>query len=73
METPTNPGRFSGNVPRTGGTYQLVVGAGTEEMTKHADTTALVDNNIPITRLDGDWTMPRTGAWTGSWWPRLFN
>lgn len=49
---------FSGDVPRTGGTYQLSAGAPAAETRKNADTTALAANNIPITRLDGDWTQP---------------
>lgn len=53
---------FSGDVPRTGGTYQLTAGAPPAETRKNADTTALARNDIPITRLDGDWTMPEQGS-----------
>lgn len=53
---------FSGDVPRTGGTYQLGAGVPAAETRKNADTTALAANNIPITRLDGDWTMPEQGG-----------
>ena len=49
---------FSGDVPRTGGTYQLSAGAPAVETRKNADTTALARNDIPITRLDGDWSVP---------------
>lgn len=52
---------FSGDVPRTGGTYQLTAGAPAAETRKNADTTALARNDIPITRLDGDWTAPSSG------------
>jgi 5'/3'-nucleotidase SurE len=50
---------FSGDVAKTGGTYQLSAGAPAAETRKGADTTALAHNDIPITRLDGDWTMPQ--------------
>lgn len=49
---------FSGDVPRTGGTYLLSAGTPAAETRKNADTTALAANNIPITKLDGDWTDP---------------
>lgn len=53
---------FGGDVPRTGGTYQLSAGVPAAETRRNADTTALAANNIPITRLDGDWTMPQQGG-----------
>lgn len=49
---------FNGDVPKTGGTYQLSAGTPAAETKKRADTTALARNDIPITPLDGDWTMP---------------
>jgi 5'-nucleotidase len=55
---------FSGDVPRTGGTYQLTAGAPSAETRKNADTTALARNDIPITRLDGDWSVPDSGFLT---------
>ncbi len=51
---------FGGDVPKTGGTYQLSAGAPAAETRKNADTTALAANKIPITPLDGDWTAPVT-------------
>ena len=53
---------FGGDVPRTGGTYQLTAGTPPAETRKNADTTALARNDIPITRLDGDWTVPEQGS-----------
>ena len=53
---------FNGDVPRTGGTYQLSAGAPPAETRKNADTTALARNDIPITRLDGDWSAPESGS-----------
>ncbi|MCX6400512.1 MAG: hypothetical protein NTX33_11350 [Propionibacteriales bacterium] len=41
---------------------RLGAGAPATETRKNADTTALAANNIPITRLDGDWTMPEQGG-----------
>lgn len=52
---------FTGDVPRTGGTYQLVVGTPAAETVKNADTTALARNDIPISTLDGNWTVPPAG------------
>lgn len=52
---------FAGDVPRTGGTYLLGVGPGTPETVKNADTTALARNDIPISTLDGNWTVPQPG------------
>jgi 5'/3'-nucleotidase len=51
---------YTGEVGVEGGTYQLLVGASTDETRSRADTTALHENNIAITPLDGDWTA--TGA-----------
>jgi len=48
---------FSGDVPRTGGTYQLSAGVPAAETRKNADTTALAANKISITTLDGDWSI----------------
>ncbi|RNL79919.1 5'/3'-nucleotidase SurE [Nocardioides marmorisolisilvae] len=48
---------FAGEVPRTGGTYQLSAGTPAAETRKNADTTALAANNISITTLDGDWSV----------------
>ncbi len=53
---------FQGAVPRTGGTYSLVAGTPAAETERNADTTALARNDIPITRLDGNWTMPQPGG-----------
>jgi len=53
---------FTGDVPRTGGTYQLSAGSPTPETRKKADTTALANNDISITPLDGDWTAPSSGG-----------
>lgn len=47
---------FSGDVPKTGGTYQLSAGTPAEETVRNADTTALAANKISITSLDGDWS-----------------
>lgn len=55
---------FSGDVPRTGGTYQLSAGTPAAETRKNADTTALARNDIPLTPLDGDWTLPQSGFLT---------
>lgn len=55
---------FSGDVPRTGGTYLLSAGTPAAETRKNADTTALARNDIPITRLDGDWSAPQSGLLT---------
>lgn len=51
---------FIDDVPATGGTYRLTVGAAAPETRRNADTTALARNDIPITALDGDWgrSMP---------------
>ena len=48
---------FNGDVPATGGTYQLVVGAPAPEKRQRADTTALAADKISVSRLDGDWTL----------------
>lgn len=53
---------FGGDVPRTGGTYLLSAGTPAPETRKNADTTALARNDIPITPLDGDWTLPQNGG-----------
>lgn len=52
---------FGGDVPRTGGTYQLSAGTPAAETVKNADTTALARNDIPITTLDGNWSVPQPG------------
>ena len=44
--------------PKTGGTYQLGAGLPAAETRANADTTALKANNISVTQLDGDWTLP---------------
>ncbi|MBM7519441.1 5'/3'-nucleotidase SurE [Nocardioides nitrophenolicus] len=51
---------FAGEVPASGGTYLLSAGAPAVETRRNADTTALADNDIPVTALDGDWgrSMP---------------
>ncbi|HEX4191358.1 MAG TPA: 5'/3'-nucleotidase SurE [Marmoricola sp.] len=56
---------FSGDVAKTGGTYQLGVGAASPETRKNADTTALADDEISVTTLDGDWTAPAQGGFLG--------
>jgi len=53
---------FLDDVPRSGGTYWLVAGTPQAETRRDADTTALARNDIPVTRLDGDWTMPTQGG-----------
>ncbi|RNL65202.1 hypothetical protein EFK50_04350 [Nocardioides marmoriginsengisoli] len=53
---------FTGSVPATGGTYLLNPGVPPAETRKKADTTALAANNIPVTPLDGDWTLPNQGG-----------
>ncbi len=55
---------FGGDVPKTGGTYQLSAGTPAAETKKNADTTALARNDIPVTPLDGDWTLPASGFLT---------
>ena len=52
---------FNGDVPATGGTYQLVVGAPAPEKRQRADTTALAADKISVSRLDGDWTLVAPG------------
>ena len=52
---------FNGDVPATGGTYQLVVGAPDTETRSRADTTALAADKISVSRLDGDWTLVQPG------------
>lgn len=47
---------YEGDVPATGGTYQLVVGAAAKETRHRADTTALAADKISVTKLDGDWS-----------------
>lgn len=70
--TSSDPGlTFTGNVPRTGGTYLLTPGAPTPETRSGADTTALARNDIPITRLDGDWSVPEWTAWSPGMRSRL--
>jgi 5'-nucleotidase len=49
---------YTGDVPKTGGTYQLGAGLPAAETRANADTTALKANNISVTQLDGDWTLP---------------
>jgi len=49
---------YKGDVPKTGGTYQLGAGVPAAETRANADTTALKANNISVTQLDGDWTLP---------------
>ena len=50
---------FNGDVPATGGTYKLSAGTPAAETRRNADTTALARNQISMTALDGDWTLPR--------------
>jgi len=49
---------YAGDVPKSGGTYQLNAGLPAAETRANADTTALKANNISVTQLDGDWTLP---------------
>jgi 5'/3'-nucleotidase len=49
---------YGGDVPKTGGTYQLSAGAAAAETRAGADTAALKANKISVTQLDGDWTLP---------------
>ncbi len=49
---------YAGDVPKTGGTYQLSAGTAAAETRAGADTAALKANNISVTQLDGDWTLP---------------
>ncbi len=53
---------FGGEVPRTGGTYLLTAGTPAAETRKNADTAALARNDIPVTPLDGDWTLPQSSG-----------
>jgi 5'-nucleotidase len=55
--TGTNIGfDYSGTVGAGGGTYNLIVGSPVPEtLKKFADTTELNNNNIVVTRLDGNW------------------
>jgi len=56
--TSSNPGlRFTGDVPATGGTYQLVPTSPTPETRRRADTTALAADRISVSVLDGDWSV----------------
>lgn len=60
--TSSEPGlRFTGDVPATGGTYQLVPGAPTPETRRRADTTALAADDISVSALDGDWSVAYPG------------
>jgi 5'/3'-nucleotidase SurE len=54
---------FAGDVPATGGTYSLSAGTPEAETRRDADTTALANNQISVTALDGDWSLPRTTNW----------
>lgn len=49
---------YAGDVTQAGGTYQLSAGAPPAETRSNADTAALRANNISVTQLDGDWTLP---------------
>ena len=47
---------YSGTVGTSGGTYSLGLGSPVPEtLKKMADTTELTDNNIVVTKLDGNW------------------
>ena len=52
---------YNGNVTSEGGTYQLVPGTPAAETIRNADTTALLRNDIPVTRLDADWSTAPGG------------
>lgn len=52
---------YTGDVSSNGGTYQLVPGTPPAETVKNADTTALARNDIPVTRLDADWSTAPGG------------
>ncbi len=49
---------YNGSVSADGGTYQLVPGAPEAETRSRADTTALAEDHISVSQLDGDWTLP---------------
>jgi 5'/3'-nucleotidase SurE len=60
---------YAGDVPATGGTYQLSAGAPATETRQRADTTALASDKISVTRLDGDWSVVQAGVkLTGVLW-----
>jgi 5'-nucleotidase len=64
--TSTNiPSAYEGTVGAGGGTYGVVVGTPAPETRADADTTALANNDIPITPLDGDWTDHHANALRG--------
>ncbi|KAA1418630.1 hypothetical protein F0U44_09015 [Nocardioides humilatus] len=52
---------YAGDVPATGGTYQLSAGAPATETRDKADTTALAADKISVSRLDGDWSLKQAG------------
>jgi 5'-nucleotidase len=52
---------YTGDVTSDGGTYQLVPGTPPTETRRNADTLALARNDIPVTRLDGDWSTAPGG------------
>lgn len=56
--TSSDPGlRFVGDVPATGGTYQLLPGPASPETRRRADTTGLAADDISVSVLDGDWSV----------------
>jgi len=56
---------YAGDVTQAGGTYQLSAGSAPAETRANADTAALKANNISVTQLDGDWTLPGGGDLVG--------
>ena len=47
---------YNGKVGAVGGSYDVDFVESTPESRPRADTTALIDNNISIAPMDGDWT-----------------
>lgn len=59
---------YAGDVPATGGTYQLSAGQPETETRSRADTTALAADKISVTRLDGDWSVSAGVSLTAVLW-----
>ena len=53
---------YKGKVGAEGGSYDVDFVESTPESRPHADTTTLIDNNISITPMDGDWTASLSDA-----------
>jgi 5'-nucleotidase len=53
---------YKGKVGAEGGSYDLDFVESTPESRQQADTTALIDNNISVAPMDGDWTASLSDA-----------